>query len=85
MPECREVDDADLVERMRGLYGVEKTEGVFTSWELWSVKGDSEKVIAAKEALKKRLFNLSEFFKTLKERFSKNFNGRADCSECARL
>ena len=57
VPECREVDDNDLVERMLCLYGVEKTEGVLASWELWNAKGDSLKVIAAKEALKKRMFN----------------------------
>ena len=57
VPERYEVDDKDLAERMRCLYGVEKTNGVLASWELWNAKGDSLKVITAKEALKKRSFN----------------------------
>ena len=80
VPKRREVDDNDLVVRMQCLYGVEKTKGLLASWELWNAKGDSLKVIAAKDALKKRMFNLSDFFKTLKERFSKNFNRRDGCS-----
>ena len=79
VPKWREVDDNELVVRMRSLYGDVKTEIRLASWKLWESKGEADKVNAEKAALRKRMFNLSDFFKTLKERFTKEFNRRAGC------
>ena len=79
VPKWRDVDDKELAVRMRSLYGDIKTEFRLASWKLWESKGETEKVNAEKTALKKRMFNLSNFFKTLKERFTKEFNRRAGC------
>ena len=79
VPKWREVDDKELVDRMRSLYGDQKTDMRVASWDLWAKKGDTEKVNAEKTALKKRMFNLSDFFKTMKERFTKEFNHRTGC------
>ena len=82
VPERREVDDAELVRRMRFLYGDAKTDMRLASWELWSASGGSDKVNEAKAALRRRMYNLSDFFKTFKERFSKDFNTRKKCTGC---
>jgi len=76
VPLRREVDDAELVARMRILYGDAKTDARLATWKLWERKGQAHKIDAAKAALRKRFFNLSDFFKTLKERFAKDFNRR---------
>ena len=80
VPQKRDVGDEELDTRMRSLYGDEKTNTLLASWELWAAKGEQVKVDAAKAALRKRMFNLSDFFKTLKERYSKDFNRNHDCS-----
>ena len=80
VPKWREVDEAELVSRMRTLYGDAKTEARLAAWKLWENKGQAHKSIRAKAALRKRLFNLSDFFKTMKERFAKDFNRRSGCS-----
>jgi len=80
VPLWREVDDAELVARMRILYGDAKTDARLAAWSLWESKGQAHKMEAVKAALRKRLFNLSDFFKTLKERFAKDFNRRSGSS-----
>ena len=80
VPQKREVGDEDLVTRMRSLYGDVKTDTLLASWKLWTVKGEQIKVDETKAALRKRIFNLSDFFKTLKERYSKDFNRNHDCA-----
>jgi len=79
VPLRREVDDTELVARMRILYGDAKTEDKLATWELWTKKGVAFKVEAAKAALRKRMFNLSDYFKTMKERYAKDYNRRSDC------
>ena len=80
VPRKREVDDAELVARMRYLYGDAGTDARLAAWELWEKNGQAHKKEAAKTALRKRLYNLSDFFKTMKERFAKDFNRRNDAS-----
>ena len=80
VPKRREVDDRELERRMRVLYGGAKTEKRLAAWELWISKGDAAKVDAEKAALRKRMYNLSAFFKNLKERFAMDFNRRNGCS-----
>ena len=79
IPKWREVGDDELVTRMRALYGELKTEERLAQWEASEAQDDAAQVEAEKNALKKRMYNLSDFFKTLKERFTKDFNRRAGC------
>jgi len=76
VPKAREVDDAELVERMRTLYGDEKTERILHDWEVWDDKGLSFKVQDAKAALRCRMYDLSQFCKTLKETYTMSYNHR---------
>ena len=76
VPKAQSVDDADLVRRMRVLYGEAKTQRVLEDWERWEKKGDGSRVVKAKALLRERLFDLSEFCKTLKQHYSMSYNLR---------
>ena len=76
VPKTHVVDDADLVRRMRVLYGDAKTDRVLEDWERWEKKGDGSRVVKAKALLRGRLFDLSEFCKTLKQHYSMSYNVR---------
>ena len=58
VPRAHEVDDAELVEKMRVLYGDAKTERILGDWEKWERKGLLFKVDGAKAALRRRMFDL---------------------------
>ena len=76
VPQARPVDDADLVRRMRVLYGDAKTDRILLDWERWEKKGDGSRALKAKTLLRARLFDLSEFCKTLKQHYSMSYNFR---------
>jgi len=76
VPRAHEVDDAELVEKMRVLYGDVKTDRLLSEWEAWDRRGLSFKVEDAKAALRRRMFDLSQFCKTLKETYSMSYNYR---------
>ncbi len=76
VPRAHEVDDVELVEKMRVLYGDVKTDRILSEWEAWDRRGLSFKVIDAKTALRRRMFDLSQFCKTLKETYSMSYNFR---------
>jgi putative transposase len=74
------VDDQELFRRMRLLYGKKKADRILTEWELWENKGMAGKVLDAKAALRRRMYDLSQFCKTLKETFSMMYNDRHEHS-----
>ena len=76
VPRAHEVDDVELIKKMRVLYGDEKTDRILDEWEKWEKKGLSFKVVAAQAALRRRMFDLSQFCKTLKETYSMSYNYR---------
>ena len=76
VPRAHEVDDVELVEKMRVLFGDVKTDRILNEWEAWDRRGLSFKAIDAKAALRRRMFDLSQFCKTLKEMYSMSYNFR---------
>ena len=76
VPNAYAVDDVELVEKMRVLYGDAKTDRLLSQWEAWDRRGLSFKTIDAKAALRRRMFDLSQFCKTLKETYSMSYNFR---------
>ena len=71
-----DVDDVELIRRMRLLYGQAKLDRILSDWETWEGKGMEFKVLDAKAALRRRMHDLSQFCKTLKETFSMSYNAR---------
>ncbi len=76
VPRHCEVDEPELLRRMRVLYGDEKTDRILHDWEVWERKGRVDKVLSAKAALRARMYDLSQFCKTLKETYSMSYNDR---------
>ena len=76
VPRAREVDDVELVAKMRVLYGDVKTDRLLGEWEAWERRGLGFKAEDAKAALRRRMFDLSQFCKTLKETYSMSYNLR---------
>lgn len=76
VPKAREVDDDELVAKMRVLYGDVKTDRLLGEWEAWGRRGLAFKAEDAKAALRRRMFDLSQFCKTLKETYSMSYNLR---------
>ena len=73
---AREVDDDELVAKMRVLYGDVKTDRLLGEWKAWERRGLAFKADDAKAALRRRMFDLSQFCKTLKETYSMSYNLR---------
>lgn len=73
---AHEVDDAELIDKMRVLYGDAKTERILGDWEKWERKRLLFKVDDAKAALRRRMFDLSQYCKTLKETYTMSYNHR---------
>ena len=76
VPMPYDVDDVELIRRMRLLYGQAKLDRILGDWETWEGKGMEFKVLDAKAALRRRMHDLSQFCKTLKETFSMSYNAR---------
>lgn len=70
VPTRRDISEATLKERITILYGVEKADRIFSRWKAFANAGDEESVLREQDAFRKRMYDLSEFGKTLKQRFS---------------
>jgi REP element-mobilizing transposase RayT len=71
VPRRREVSDGELERRMRALYGDRRASGILDRWaELLEKKGCESVVQREREAMRRRMYDLSEFVKTFKQRFS---------------
>ena len=76
VPRAREIADDELVAKMRVLYGDVKTDRLLGEWKAWERRGLAFKADDAKAALRRRMFDLSQFCKTLKETYSMSYNLR---------
>ena len=76
VPPKGEVGDAELVRRIRALYGPERSAKLFAQWEKWEAKGHGERVTAAKKQFLSRMNDLSQFCKTFKETYTQGYNER---------
>ena len=70
VPERQEVPDDELDGRIRVLYGEAKANRIFARWKLIREVGGDAAVERERNALRKRMYDLSEFMKTFKQRFS---------------
>ena len=70
VPKRRAVPDDELDERIQILYGERKAERMRGRWKLLSEGGAGVAVEREREAFRLRMYDLSEFMKTFKQRFS---------------
>jgi putative transposase len=74
VPQRRDVSDAEVRCRVRALYGKKRYAVMEQEWALWIDKGMDFKVRAQFEAFRNRMYDLSEFMKCFKQRFSVYYN-----------
>ena len=67
------MDDLEFRLRLEALYGVERTERLFARWERWEANGRGEEVALERDRLLRRMYDLGQFMKTLKEWHSRQY------------
>ena len=70
VPGREEVDDAELDRRIEALYGPVKAERIFRRWKALRKAGNPAAEESERAALRRRMYDISEFVKTFKQRFS---------------
>ena len=72
----RHVPDEELRTKVACLYGADKADKVFSKWKVWEDAGRSCDVEKDRARYRARMFDLSQFVKTFKESFTKDYNKR---------
>lgn len=70
VPKRKPVSDAELRKKIRVLYGEIKARSIFKRWEELGDKGLDALVSKEQDAFRTRMYDISQFMKTLKQRFS---------------
>lgn len=76
VPEVEEVDYDELLRRMRILYGDQHVNERLRQWELWRNMGMEQMVEDEQARLRARMYDISAFMKTMKQRYSISYNSR---------
>ena len=76
VPEREQVDEQEIVRRMRAIYTDEQIRERLVQWEQWRRLGQEVLVQRELDGLRRRMYDLSEFMKTLKQRFTQGYNHR---------
>ena len=66
--------DDEMVRRLKALYGERRAEAFSRRWERLRAKGQNTTVEAEKEPFLRRMYSLSPFVKTIKERIARRVN-----------
>ncbi len=74
VPERRELSDEEVKRRAAILYGKRKFAIMTMNWEMWIEKGREDRVKAQLDGFRSRMYDVSEFMKTFKQRFSIYYN-----------
>ena len=74
VPERQELTEAEVLERVGVLYGPEKVEELEAAWTMWRKLGEDELVERDLARFKARMYDISEFMKTLKQRYTQWYN-----------
>ncbi len=69
-----ELCDEEVKRRVKVLYGRKKFAIMERNWEMWTEKGRADKVKAQLDGFRARMYDLSEFLKTFKQRFAVFYN-----------
>lgn len=76
VPEPSELSDADLLSRIKALYTGIRLEEILKEWKLLSTTGGDENRQAFRQKFLRRMWNVSEFMKTLKQNATMSYNSR---------
>lgn len=76
VPAPAPVDDETLMDRFEALYGTEEAKTMRRRWEAWHKDGEDEFVEEERQVLLRRMGDISEFLKLVKQRYSISYNAR---------
>lgn len=76
VPEREDVDEQELLRRVSVLYGETYTAAMRTRWDEWRALQQPALIRQEQERLRRRMYDLSEFMKTLKQRYTVSYNSR---------
>ena len=74
VPEYQNHSDEEVKWRVRMLYGEEKYKKFEKNWELWIEQGQEWRFKEHLDSFRARMYDLSEFMKTFKQRFTVFYN-----------
>lgn len=76
VPERVKIDYKELVRRVHVLYGTEEADKMVRQWETWRNEGCADLAKLEQDRLEARMYDISAFVKTLKQRYTMSYNGR---------
>ncbi len=74
IPERKDLSESEIRERMTAIYSPRQIRERVAQWTLWRQQGLEQLVQRDLEALRRRMYDLSEFMKSLKQHFSQWYN-----------
>jgi Transposase IS200 like. len=76
IPARQEVDNGELEYRANILWGQEKAKERFDRWRFWEARGKAQLAEKERAALRRRMYDITPFVKTIKELFTHSYNRR---------
>jgi hypothetical protein len=76
VPERKELSEAEIVERLPAIYDRKKVLDIQAQWALWRGQGQEHLVQKELDRLRARMYDVSAFMKTVKQRFTQWYNRR---------
>ena len=73
VPERESVPTAEFRLRLEALYGFDRAQRLLDRWERWEANARGEEVALERDRLRKRMYDLGQFMKTLKEWHSRTY------------
>ncbi len=77
VPQRQDIDEQEIVRRMRAIYTPQQVRERLAQWALWRAQGLESVVQEDLARLRGRMYDLSQYMKTLKQRYSQWYNRHA--------
>ena len=77
VPVCQELTDKEVKWRVRMLYGKKKYHAFEETWEMWEKQGQENLIKEQLDKFRVRMYDLSEFMKTFKQRITVFYNANS--------
>ncbi len=74
VPERQQISDEEVKRRVKVLYGDKKYRELEETWKLWKDQAQEELITKQLNKFRVRMYDLSQFMKTFKQRFSIYYN-----------
>ncbi len=77
VPARQEVSEQEIIRRMRAIYSPQRMYDRLSLWAMWREQGLERNVQQDLARLRSRMYDLSQYMKTLKQRYSQWYNHNA--------